>query len=185
MRAFPLTVVLATAAIAVPPASATAATSAFTIVTRDYYVSRIGPFRPVQNPRLSAAIRAFGRPSSRKLDRSTCRVDWRRLRLRIYFENFGGVRPGQTTCTASVGKAQSFVARGSRFRTVKDLRVGHPSSSIPAKHPDAEFQPAGFWALVLAKFPFGADEEPAPVLNALVTGGRVIALAGYVGGAGE
>lgn len=183
MRAFALTVVLALAA--VPPASATAATSAFTIVTRDYYVSRIGPFRPAQNPRLSAAIRAFGRPSSRKLDRSTCRVEWRRLRLRIYFENFGGVRPGQTTCTASVGKAQSFVARGSRFRTVRDLRVGEASSSIPVKHPAAEFQPGGFWALVLAEFPFGANDEPAPVLNALVTGGRVIALAGYIGGAGE
>lgn len=185
MRAFALTVVLALAAIAVPPPSAMAATSAFTVVTRDYYVSRIGPFRPAQNPRLSAAIRAFGRPTSRKLDRSTCRADWRRLRLRIYFENFGGVLPGQTTCTASVGRAQSFVARGSRFRTVKDLRVGEASSSIPVKHPAAEFQPRGFWALVLATFPFGDNEEPAPVLNALVTGGRVIALAGYIGGAGE
>lgn len=112
-------------------------------------------------------------------------MEWRRLRLRIYFANFGGVRRGQTTCTASVGRAQSFVARGSRFRTVRELRVGHPSSSIPIKHPNAELQPQGFWALVLATFPFGYSEEPAPVLNALVMGGRVIALAGYIGGAGE
>lgn len=173
------------AAIAAAPASASSGTSAFTIVTRDYYVSRIGPFRPAQNPRLSAAIRAFGRPSSRKLDRSTCRVEWRRLRLRITFENFGGALPGQTTCTASVGRAQGFVARGPRFRTVNDLRVDQPSASIPVKHPDAELQPRGFWALVLATFPFGSSEEPAPVLNALVMGGRVIALAGYIGGAGE
>lgn len=166
-------------------AGAKAPASAFTIVTREYQVSRIGPFRPAQNPRLSAAIRAFGRPTSRKLNRSTCRVEWRRLRLRIYFENFGLVAPGQTTCTPSAGNAQSFVARGSRFRTVGGLRVGDRSSSIPAKHPGAEFQPKGFWALVLATFPFGDNEEPAPVLNALVSGGRVIALAGYIGGAGE
>ena len=177
---------LSLGAICASPASGqAAATRALTIVTRDYYVSRIGPFRPAQNPRLSAAIRAFGRPSSRKLDRSTCRADWRRLRLRIYFDNFGLVAPGRTTCTSSVGRAQSFVARGSRFRTVRDLRVGQPSSSIKLKHPDAEFQPRGFWALVLATFPFGDGDEPAPVLSALVTGGRVLALTGYIGGAGE
>ena len=112
-------------------------------------------------------------------------MDWRRLRLRIYFANFGGVRPGQTTCTSSVGRAQTFVVRSSRFRTVRDLRVGQPSSSIKIKHPDAKFRPAGFWALVLATFPFGDSEEPSPVLSALVTGGRVIALTGYIGGAGE
>jgi len=154
-----LLLLLSLGAICASPASGQAATtSAFTVVTRDFYVSRIGPFRPAQNPRLSAAIRAFGRPSSRKLDRSTCRVDWRRLRLRIYFANFGGVRPGQTTCTSSVGRAQTFVARSSRFRTVRDLRVGQPSSSIRLKHPDAEFQPGGFWALVLGTFPFGDRE---------------------------
>jgi hypothetical protein len=112
-------------------------------------------------------------------------VEWRRLRLRITFDNYGGMRPGQTTCTPSVGLAQGFVARSSRFRTVRDLRIGQPSSSIPVKHPDAEFQPAGFWALVLATFPFGDNDEPAPVLNALVAGSRVIALTGYIGGAGE
>jgi len=37
----------------------------------------------------------------------------------------------------------------------------------------------------LATFPFGDADEPSPVLNALVAGGRIIALAGYIGGAGE
>jgi hypothetical protein len=37
----------------------------------------------------------------------------------------------------------------------------------------------------LATFPFGDSEKPSPVLSALVTGGGVIALAGYIGGAGE
>ena len=155
-----------------------------TIVTREYYVSRIGPFRPAADPRISAAIRAFGRPRSRTLEGGACRVDWRPLRLRIYFANFGAVRPGQTTCTASVGRAQTFVARGTRFRTVNGLRVGDPSSSIGRKHPEAQFR-RGSWALVLARFPFGAADEPSPVLSARVGGGRVRALEGYIGGAGE
>jgi hypothetical protein len=167
------------------PAPTAAATDSYTVVTRAYYVSRIGPFRPAENPRLSAAIRAFGTPSRVRLDGGTCRVAWRRIRLRMTFENFGGASPGQTTCTPSVGRAQSFVARGSRFRTVNGLRPGADSSSIPDRHPRAEFQPEGFWALVLATYPFGDSEEPAPVLNALVSDGRVSALAGYIGGAGE
>ena len=89
-----------------------------TIVTRDYYVSRIGPFRPTADPRISAAIRAF------------------------------------------------------------------PSSSIRRKHPEAQFG-RGSWGLVLAQFPFGASDEPSPILSARVGGGRVRALEGDISGAGE
>lgn len=110
--------------------AAPAAPTSMTIVTRDYYVSRIGTFRPSVNPRLSAARRAFGRPTQVRLKRATCQVSWTRLRLRIDFENFGGAPPGQTTCTPSVGLAQNFVAKGSRFRTTRGLRVGQPTSEI-------------------------------------------------------
>jgi hypothetical protein len=155
-----------------------------TIVTRDYYVSRIGTFRPAQNPRLSAARRAFGRPSTVELRAGTCRVTWGRLQLRIYFENFGGAAPGQTTCTPSVGRAQTFVARGTRFRTTQGLRVNQPSPAILERHREAVFE-NGRWIIVSAVFPFGASEEKSPVLTALTRRGRVSALAGYIGGAGE
>jgi hypothetical protein len=174
--------VLAAPMAGAPPVEAQ--TRPFAVVTREYYVSRIGPFRPSENPRLSAAIRAFGRPSETRLQGGTCSVSWRSLRLKILFENFGGQLPGQTTCTPSVGKAQSFVARGSRFRTVEGLRVGQSSSEIPERHPDAEFRD-GFWAVVTAVFPFGENAEESPVLSALTRRGRVVALAGYIGGAGE
>jgi hypothetical protein len=155
-----------------------------TIVTRDYYVSRIGTFRPAENPLLSAARRAFGRPSLVQLKGGTCVVTWRALRLKINFENFGGASPGQTTCTPSVGRAQSFVTRGRRFRTIAGLRVSQSSSEISRRHPEAVFDD-GFWALVSARFPFGDSDEESPVLSALTRRGRVIALAGYIGGAGE
>jgi hypothetical protein len=169
---------------AVASTAAFAAPASVTIVTRDYYVSRIGTFRPAENPRLSAAIRAFGRPTHVQRKGHACQVSWRPLRLKILFENFGGAPAGQTTCTPTVGRAQSFVARGPRFRTTKGLRVGQSSSQIPERHPSAVFAD-GFWALVTAQFPFGSSDEESPVLSALTKDGRVSALAGYIGGAGE
>jgi hypothetical protein len=177
-----ISAVLLTGAGMSPPASA--APVSMTIVTRDYYVSRIGTFRPAKDPRLSAAKRAFGRPTQVHLKGATCRVSWRPLRLRIHFENFGGASPGQTTCTPSVGRAQSFVASGARFRTTGGLRVKQPTSEILERHPDAVFAD-GFWAIVSAQFPFGSSDEESPVLSALPINGRVSALTGYIGGAGE
>ena len=43
----------------------------------------------------------------------------------------------------------------------------------------------GFWTIVSAVFPFGQSDEESPVLTALTRSGRVSALAGYIGGAGE
>jgi hypothetical protein len=51
-------------------------------------------------------------------------------------------------------------------------------------YPDAEFRDGRAWALVLARFPWG-DGSLEPVLNALPAKGRVAALVGYVGAAGE
>lgn len=165
-----------------PPAEQAAARS-FTIRTSNGYVARIGAFRPSRNPLLSSAIRAFGMPSSRVLNRGTCIARWRRLRLKIFFENFGGAPPGATTCTPSVGRAQSFVARGSRFRSWNGLRPGARSSTVQERHPDAEFR-QGAWWLRTAISPFGDNEEYG-VVRALVGSGRVRALSGWIGGAGE
>jgi len=152
------------------------------IVTRDASVTRIGTFRPSENPRLSAAIRAFGRPSSRRGSGDTsCRVHWSRLGLRMLFVNLGA--PGRSACGRSVGKAQSFTARGSRFRTVAGLRVGMPSSEVRARHPRARHA-VGAWTLVRARSPYG-DGTEIPVLRAFTKDGTVTVLAGWIGGAGD
>jgi hypothetical protein len=170
-------------ALAAPPRG-DAAAAGYTIRTAQGSVTRIGAFRTRRDPTIGAAVRVFGRPSSRKLlSRAECQVDWRRLRLRIYFANFGLPPRGETTCNPRVGVAQTFTARSRRFRTWNGLRVGHRSATIRDRHPWAEFR-RGTWWLRSARSPFG-DESEYPVVDAIVSGGRVRALRGWVGAAGE
>jgi hypothetical protein len=169
---------LALLAVAAAPA---AGQSPRTIATEDAFVTRIGTFQPSQNPRLSAAIRAFGSPSSRRGRGSACTVRWRGIGLKIVFANFGS--PGVSTCRGSVGRAQSFVATGPGFATATGLAPGQPSTQIKALYPDTEFE-KGAWTLVSAANPYG-DGSESPVLRAFAKGGQVASLAGWIGGAGE
>ena len=164
-------------------AASAGAQSTFTIRTANGAVARMGPFHPRQSASLASAIRAFGRPSSTKLTRNACVVQWRRLRLRMLFTTLGAFGPGQSLCTPSVGLADSFTIRGTRFRTSAGLRVGSPSSSIAQIYPDAEFR-SGSWWLVTSVSPFG-DQSEYPVLHAIVRGGRVRVIAGFIGAEGE
>ena len=169
-------------AAAAAPHSSVAAVD-HTIRTSDGYVARIGAFRLRRDPTIGAAARAFGQPSSRKLTIGGCRVEWRQLRLRIDFANYGGHAPGQTTCSSSVGRAQSFVARGRRFRTWEGVRVGQRSESIVDRHSSAMFRRNSWW-LRTAVSPFG-DESEYAVVRAITANGRVVALGGWIGAAGE
>lgn len=174
-------VILASLVIGVSvPASALAAES-FTIRTKGGSVARIGSFKMSKDPSLAAAMRVFGAPTSMKrvYGISGCNVTWRKLRLKIEFANFGG----QSACEPSYGAAQSFTARSARFRTWEGLRPGQRSRTIPEKHKSAVFR-NGAWWLRSAYSPFGDGEEYA-VVSAIARGGRVIALKGWVGSAGE
>ncbi len=85
-------------------------------------VRAIGDFRPPRNPRLGAAIRAYGDPSSTSGGGEICRVRWADIGVRITFQNFGGV----DSCEPSGGRAQKAVVQGdTRWRTVKGLRIGN------------------------------------------------------------
>jgi hypothetical protein len=161
-----------------------AASDSFTIRASDGYVTAIGAFKIRRDATIAAAQRVFGTPSSTKLTRgSSCKVEWRSVQLRIWFDNYGGHGPGQTTCSPSVGMAQSFTAQGRRFRTWRGLRVRARSDTIPDRHPSAEFR-QGSWWLRTAVSPFG-DQGEYPVVRAIVSNGRVSALAGWIGAAGE
>lgn len=175
--------VYASQAVARSP-EAVASARSYTIRTSDGAVTRIGAFRPRRDPTISGAERVFGTASSKELTKyGGCRVEWRRLRLRILFYNFGGHGPGETTCTPSVGRSQSFSVRGTRFRTWRGLRVRHRSDTILDRHPNAEFRRRTWW-LKTAVSPFG-DQSEYPVVNAIVSRGRVRSIAGWIGAAGE
>ena len=168
---------------AAAPDSAAAART-FTVRAGASIVREIGPFRPRRDPTIGAAVRAFGEPSSRRLlSNETCVVKWRRLGLRINFVNLGGAPPGLTTCSDGLGRAQSVVIKGRRFRTWKGLRVGMSREQVLRRHPAAE--PRGNkWWLRTAVSPFG-DGSEYPVLAAVGRAGRIVAFEGWIGAAGE
>jgi hypothetical protein len=183
LRTFLLALAVAAAyALSVTPAAPAATT--FSIRTSDGFVARIGGFHPRRSATLASAISTFGTPSSRRFrGDSGCEVRWRSLHLRMTFYNLGAAPIGTTTCTPSVGLANDFTVRGPRFRTSAGLRVGDASSRITELYADAELHDGAWW-LVSAYSNIGEGGD-YPVLRAIVAAGRVRAIAGVIGGAGE
>lgn len=163
--------------------SPAAAARSYTIDVARFSVSSIGDFRPSSDPHIGAAERVFGRASSkRKTSGLSCRVRWKRLGLAIVFVSFGD--PG-ASCRDDVGRAQTFKARGKRFRTWHGLRVGQPEASVTRRHPAAEFR-AGAWWLKTAISPFGDGETEFAVVDARIgRDDRVRVLRGWIGAAGD
>src|SRR5688500_11197912 len=133
----PLTVLLALLV-----AGATEASAAYTIRTKEGAITRIGPMKTVgaKGGRVMDATAAFGPASSiapiGPSDSEACRIEWRALKLRATFANFGLGDP----CGAETGRLQVATVRSRRFRTRRGLRVGDPSSAIAEKHPRARFR---------------------------------------------
>jgi hypothetical protein len=142
-------------------------------------VRAIGDFRPARNPRLGAAIRAYGETTSRRGGGEICRVRWANIGVRITFQNFGGV----DSCEPSGGRAQKAVVDDDRWRTGKGLRIGNEISRLRRLYPDAERTSRGF-RLVEGILPFGQPRRYA-VLGARVADGRVRAFTMFVGAAGD
>jgi hypothetical protein len=149
------------------------------------HVSSIGDFRPSSDPTIAAAKRVFGRPSSRtRTSDLSCDVRWSSLRLRITFTNFGGVPPGQTICGNRASKAQTFAVRGRRFPTWKGLRVGNREERVLERHPKAEFRRGRWWIKTTRSLVGGGDEFPV-VDATLNSAGRIKAIRGWIGAAGD
>ena len=143
-------------------------------------VRSIGDFKPARNPRLGAAIRAFGQPTSRRGGGEICRVRWADLGVKITFQNFGGV----DSCEPNGGRAQKAVVRGDRpWRTRRGLRLDDGAARVRSLYPDAERTSRGF-RLVEGILPFGRPIRYA-VLGARIADGRVSAFTMFVGAAGD
>jgi hypothetical protein len=142
-------------------------------------VRAIGDFKPAVNPRLRAAVRAFGQPSSRRGGGEICRVRWNRFGLLIVFQNFGGF----DSCGPR-GLAQKAVVTGERpWRTAKGLRLADGVGRITRLYPNARRTPRGF-RLISGILPFGSP-RPYAVLGARVDDGEVSAFTLFIGAAGD
>ena len=98
--------------------------------------------------------------------------------------NFGGHGPDETTCTGTMGKSQSFVVKGPRFRTWNGLQVGDGEDLVALLHPSAELR-RGDWWLRTAFSPIAGGGEYPVVRASVGPRGRVSALLGWIGAAGE
>lgn len=142
-------------------------------------VKKIGSFKPERDASLRAATRAFGRPSAvRDDDDNVCNVRWKDLGLKIAFVELGG----GDACDD--GAAQTFRAEGERFATNRGLRVRGSARAVRKAHPNAERHRSSFW-LKQAVSPSGDGSTKYPVLRAEFGSGRVTALSGFIGAAGE
>jgi hypothetical protein len=170
--------VIALAVLAAAPATASAQ---HTIEVEGRAVTRMGPFQPRQDPTIGGAVAAFGATTSRRsLGAGECMVRWRPLRLRILFANYG--EPGANPCANRIGLASSFTVMGRAFRTGKGLQVDDRVRRLRELYPRAKRRRGTYW-LRTARF-LGVGDR-FPVLSATAAGGRVKALKGYIGAAGD
>jgi predicted metal-binding membrane protein len=168
------------AAGALVAAGASPASAAYTIRTKDGFVTSVGPLRSSEAT-VARATSVFGMPSVTDPvgdGTDACRLEWRRLRFRAVFANFGIAN------ACDEGLLQAGTIRSRRFRTWRGLRVGDRSSTIPDKHPRAEFRRNTWWlASVISQY--GEEATRIPTVEAIVQGGRVKVLRLWVGAAGD
>ena len=164
---------------------ALAAATPRTIRWANGQVTSIGAMKTNGTPTLTRAIRAFGNPSRKRLvGREVCVVDWNALGLRAHFVNLGVSRPGQTTCTAGVGKLQTATIRGTGFRTQRGLKVGDSTARLRELHPGARLRDRSWW-LATASNPFGEPGDRMAIVRANTKGGAVSSFVLWIGAAGD
>ena len=144
-------------------------------------VKRIGDYRPARHPRLAAALRAYGEPTSMSgAGSESCRVSWRELGLTMLFANFGAV----DACDPDEGLAQrAIVKRRKRWHTQRGLHIGDHLRKLDRLYPGIEPRAGGF-PLVTA-FNVFAGEGRYTVLGARVRLSRVRAFVLFIGQAGD
>jgi hypothetical protein len=146
------------------------------------------------------AIRAFGKPTSCRLlgYPSDAWANWRSLGLRLRLSTLGAQPPGKNGCTApgSIYIHSAFVA-GSRWQTIKGLRVGLPAGVIRQLYPDAILQPRAnrdwphpaHWIIHVRERCVvgvcGSRYQTSPRLTAYIRAGRVAGFFFPVGAGGE
>ena len=155
-------------------APAAAAPGDLVIANSGFGVTVLGPMRPRVDARLQAAVRAFG-PNYVAV--GGCRFSWPAIGLMVRGANFGRGDPCQIVQFVTISGPRSH-----RWRTVRGLRVGNSLGRLRALYPQAT-QHGLTWTVTMALSPL--VHRRVAVIWAVVRGGRVVALRGEVGGAGD
>jgi hypothetical protein len=157
---------LAALAVLALPSSASAAD--LVIKVRSKHISSLGGFRTSGNHgTLRGAIRAWGRPSTRKsLGGNGCRVNWSTVGVHAVFANFGG----GSGCSETGARMQRATLHSKRWTTERGLHVGDPSAKVKQLYPGATFTVSYYWLYQAHDNFVGGD---APFVTAQMKGGAV------------
>jgi len=147
------------------------ADSVLVIQANNAGVQNLGGFHPIRNPTVSAAVKAFGRPSSRRprYGGSGCDVSWKKIGLKITFAYYGG---GGTACRRGIAKTGVIQgATADRWQTSRGIRIGDSLEQLERRYPNAVEWEGDYW-LAIGYSPVG-DGGSYPVLSATVNGETV------------
>ncbi|MEV4419493.1 hypothetical protein AB0L40_05880 [Patulibacter sp. NPDC049589] len=153
--------------------------------TSEGFLSRLGPVRVnTRTSTLSAAYRAFGRPTTSRGKGTLRRVRWKAAGVSIVAATFGGCR--RKACRTSELRIQSARVTGPRWQTAAGLRVGEPMARIAELYVDATPPADGSGDVVLQDaFSYVGEGGDIPIVTARVRGGVVSGFDVWVGAAGE
>jgi hypothetical protein len=167
----------AAATLALP---STASAADLVIKVRSKHVSSLGGFRTSGNHgTLRGAIRAWGRPSTRKAIGGTgCRVNWSTVGVKAVFANFGG----GSGCSERGARIQRATLHSKRWTTERGLHVGDPTARLKQLYPGATFTVSYFWLYKAHDAFVGGD---APIVEAQMKGGAVNLIQVQVNAAGD
>ena len=154
----PRLLVLAIVAVLALPSGASAADLVLKIRK---HVSELGGFSANGSHRtLRNAIKAWGKPSTRRSGGGFCDVNWSTVGVKAVFRSGCGER----------SRIQWARLRSKRWTTERGLHVGDPTAKLKQLYPDAKFTVGAFW-LYQAYDAFVQGD--APIVTAQMKGGAV------------
>jgi hypothetical protein len=142
------------------PSSASAAD--LVIKVRNKHVSSLAGFRTNgSHGTLRNAVRAWGRPSTRKsAGGGFCRVNWASVGVKAVFVSGCG----------DSSRIQRATLHAKRWTTERGLHVGDPTAKLKQLYPGATFTVSYFW---LYKAYDSFVQGDAPIVEAQMKGGAV------------
>lgn len=168
------------------PATALSPLPPYKIMTGKKGIKSLGPYKPLKKPKVTSAIKIFGKPDSKKkIGRGeACAYRWPGFGLKITFSNFGG----KNACNKRYGLAQAAEISGrngmTNWQTSRGLAVGQPLDTLLSLYPKAKKESGGKeYALFSVELPYGAGKTP--ILSATMKDGAIEAFQIWIGAAGD